>query len=566
MRYLPFSALLLAVPLCAQETVQESPQIFGETLDVLVVNIETVVTDKQGNRVPGLTREDFRLIVDGSEVPIDYFTEVRDGYAQPSTPLAAVPGEPEAVAALEPMPTNYLLFVDDFFAIGAHRNVVLAGLADQLTGLGDRDQVAIVAYDGRRARMLLGWTGDPLEIAEALQEARGRRSGGVQRRAEARMFLSRPATNIDGEIDGSQEAGVTGSTFVNSGSTSDAYFPLLARQIDRLVGAAAASLRGSLPPPGRRVALLVAGGWASGPIFEQFASAFGPGVAGREILGRQEEILRAGTWYRPLVDTANLLGFTLYPVDAPGAGWNGPDVGSGAAGQGFGGSEGNVEFTLKQLAAETGGRPLLNGLRSAALEKTVEDTRSYYWLGFSASREGSGLHHDVRVEVVRDGLRARSRESFVDMSRREEAIRTVEAGLILGEGEDMGDLEVSFGDPSPGRSRRTIEALMEVRIPFRDLELLPVNGRLVTVFEVSLGARDKKNVVSEILTFPVQMELLEPPPPGAQARFPIRAMIRKERHDFVVTVRDSIGGDVFIRRLTFDPKAKKKSPARAADL
>ena len=566
MRRLLLLGLVFPAALLAQSGAQEEPQapgLFGETVDVLVVNIETVVTDKEGNRVPGLTREDFRLLIDGRETPIDYFTEIRDGHATAMTPGE---GAELVVSAAEPMATNYLIFIDDFFALGAHRDLVLHGLEQQLAGLGEKDKVAIVAYDGVRASMLVGWTDDREEVREGFEKARKRRARGAQRIAEARMFTSEPASNIDGEIDASLSAGVTGSTFVNSGATIDAYYPLLSRQIERLVDAATASLRGSLPPPGRKVALLVAGGWASGPLLELTRGALDPGVAGREILDRQDDILAAGLWYRPLVDTANLLGYTLYPIDAPGAGWGGADVGMTDPRLGFRSSERNIEYTLKQLADETGGRPMLNGLRSAALETAIEDTRSYYWLGFSAAREGTGQYHEIHVEMVRDGLRARARESFRDISRREEAVMTVEAGLILGESEDMGDLEVTFGETRKGDARRTVEALLEVRVPFEDLDLLEVDGRFVAIFEVSLGARDKRNVVSNILTFPVQMELLEPPPPQAHARFPIRAIVRKERHEFVVTVRDSIGGDVFIRRLPFDPKSRRKAPTVAADL
>jgi hypothetical protein len=46
-----------------------------------VVNLEVVVTDRDGLPVTGLTAGDFRLLVDGGETPIRYFTEVRGGDA-----------------------------------------------------------------------------------------------------------------------------------------------------------------------------------------------------------------------------------------------------------------------------------------------------------------------------------------------------------------------------------------------------------------------------------------------------------------------------------------------------
>lgn len=86
MKSLRFVLALLAVALPAAAW-QQQPQpaaeppasIFGEQIDVRVVNIEVVVTDKDGNRVSGLAPSDFRLKVDGKDVMVEYFSEVRGG-------------------------------------------------------------------------------------------------------------------------------------------------------------------------------------------------------------------------------------------------------------------------------------------------------------------------------------------------------------------------------------------------------------------------------------------------------------------------------------------------------
>ncbi|MYJ24076.1 MAG: hypothetical protein F4080_00670 [Holophagales bacterium] len=54
--------LMGAVGLAQQE---DLPAVFSEVIDVRVVNIEVVVTDRDGNRVHGLTASDFELLVDG---------------------------------------------------------------------------------------------------------------------------------------------------------------------------------------------------------------------------------------------------------------------------------------------------------------------------------------------------------------------------------------------------------------------------------------------------------------------------------------------------------------------
>src|SRR3954466_6258367 len=88
---------------------------FGESIDVRVVNVEAVVTDHKGGRVPGLNAADFRLMVDGHEVPIDYFTEVASGQAvaakAPASAAAPAPAAPAAPATMatpgEPVGTNF---------------------------------------------------------------------------------------------------------------------------------------------------------------------------------------------------------------------------------------------------------------------------------------------------------------------------------------------------------------------------------------------------------------------------------------------------------------------------
>jgi len=70
---------------------------FADVIDVRVVNVEVVVTDEQGRRVHGLTAADFELLVDGRPVPLDYFSEIREGRA-----VASPAGDVPTVPALRP--------------------------------------------------------------------------------------------------------------------------------------------------------------------------------------------------------------------------------------------------------------------------------------------------------------------------------------------------------------------------------------------------------------------------------------------------------------------------------
>ena len=52
---------------------------FFESIDVNLVNVDVYVTDKKGNRINGLTRNDFELFEDKKPVQITNFYAVEDG-------------------------------------------------------------------------------------------------------------------------------------------------------------------------------------------------------------------------------------------------------------------------------------------------------------------------------------------------------------------------------------------------------------------------------------------------------------------------------------------------------
>jgi VWFA-related protein len=124
-------------------------------LSVRAADLEAVVTDLGGNRVSGLAAGDFRLLVDGAEVPIERFAEVSE---------AAVG-------------RSYLVFVDDSLSSAVQRDLVLWGVERDLDRLGPDDRMAIAAFDGTRLHRLADWTNDRAVLAAAFAEARRRPNG-----------------------------------------------------------------------------------------------------------------------------------------------------------------------------------------------------------------------------------------------------------------------------------------------------------------------------------------------------------------------------------------------------
>jgi len=534
-----------AVSVVAQEPL---PGTFGEIIEVRVVNIEVVVTDRDGVRVPDLRPEDFRLKVDGREVPIEYFTEVRGGDAievETAEGLAA----PEGIPALAPgsaVGTSYLLFIDDFFAIERDRDRVLRGLLEDLPQLGEADRMAVVAYDGRGLAMLSSWSQSLPALERALQGALDRPSYGLQRLAERRAndserslvqrpgFFDRANTPFGERVELSQRA----------------YIERLAEQLQGSVMAASATLRSFAAPPGRKVMLLLAGGWPYSPV--QYA------VDSFQADTLEPDIPRGHRLYEPLIDTANRLGYTLYPVDVPGLESEMVDASQASADDARLASDTSLnreqerEATLGFIAKETGGTALLNGLRQEAFERVAGDTRSYYWLGFTPTRRGDDQRHRVEVEVLRPGLRARSREGYQDVSKAREVSMAVESALLFGNPPSSQGLPVQVGKPER-RGRSIVRLPLSIGIPLAALTTVPMDGKRVADLELRLAALDEEGRRSEIPIVPLQVVVAADAPPDGFVRYETKVELRRVRQQLVVAIYDRSSGSLLSTTLEVQP-------------
>jgi len=527
----------------------ELPGAFAEVVDVRVINLDVVVTDRDGVRVSGLGPEDFELRVDGETVPIEYFTEVLGGVALAEEDRGAT-GTLPALAPGEPAGTSYLVFVDDYFARITDRNRVIDGLIDQLPMLNPRDRMAIVAFDGREIEMLTTWSQNVETLERVLKRARDRPARGLQREAELRNF---EATRALVDFDPFAFSRPLSSTLDTQLTIDERQqVDVLSDQLRRVVLAAAASLRSFGRPPGRKVMLLLSGGWPynpvqwvvndpTRPVFE-----FGVDVASE--------------LYHPLVEAANRLSYTIYPADVPGfdsrlvsAEQALPTDLSGPGRLQSVDREQEEQATLAILARETGGKAWLNAAATEAFGRTVEDTRSYYWIGFTPNWEGDDANHRVEVEVKRPGLRLRSRESFSDLSRSREVSMMVESALLFGDAPASQPLDVEVG-----RAKRAgwgkVEMPLTVWVPAKALTFLPKEGGYVAQAELRVAVIDEEGNTSEVPVIPLILETAELPDEDEKIRYRTSMKLRKRKHDLVVSIYDQPSGAILTEKLEISPK------------
>jgi VWFA-related protein len=533
LRRVPLCVAALALAATGTARAQEAlPGIFGETLEVRVVDVEVVVTDRDGTRVRGLGPADFVLTVDGTEVPIEFFTEVVGGVAAEAAATAAGAVQPQ-VAAGEPFGVSWLVFVDDFFSIGRDRDDVLDALREQVGGLGPADRMAIVAWNGRQLEMLTSWTRSLPALERAIEAAQQRPAHGLERLAEYRTV--------------SREHDLRRSAFETRRALIDPtrfdpdelhYVEQLSEQVQRATNAAAAALRAFANPPGRKALLLLSGGWPYDP------AAFL--LADRYRLIEQDRVTYGEELFATLQETANRLGYTIYPVDVPGMQSEVADA-SEALPRDPGevlDRELELHTTLGRIAKVTGGRELLNSARMKVLSAPLEDTRSFYWLGFTPKWQGDDRDHQVEVSVRRPGLRVRSREGFRDLSRTAEVSMAVESSLLFGNPPSMSPLALAVGPPESLRGRR-MRVPIEVTVPTSQLTAIPSGKEWVVTAELRVAAQDEQGNTAPVPVVPLELRLAKQPVEGETARYSTKLELRRATHDLVIALYDPATGKLF---------------------
>jgi VWFA-related protein len=542
--------LLGALALGAQQapppptsTTSTAPE-FGASIDVRAVNVEVVVTDRRGQRVPGLKAADFQLLVDGKPMVIDEFAEVQGGQvAEPVKPAEAVaePAAAPAAPAAARAGINYLAFVDNSFAVGADRDFLLQRLDADLP-VGPEDRMAIVTWDGDRLTLARDWTGDAAALRQALRELQKTPASGIDRLVERRR---------------AGEAGILGFGEVEN----------LRQEAEGAARAAAAAMRGVSLVPGRKVLLLISGGWPALP--QQPLLGFPETRSGLFGNAGEAEVLRQSTLpsvanltafhdlFEPVSGTANLLGYTIYPVTAPQHGpgelWN-PIEASGPSEQALISSpwSSNITDTMGYLARETGGKLLYSSLRHSAFSRISEDARSYYGLGFSPEWRADGQKHRIDVKVLRPGLKARSRSGFADLSKGEEAGLKTDSVLLFGHRPDAVKVEIETGPPK-WAGLGTIELPVTLLVPIKVLTALPVEGGYELRARLSMNISDRWGGKSQSRDVPLVLKVPEAPRPDGVARYQTTLKLRKSEQTLTVAIQDEEGNGMGWAQIDYKP-------------
>ena len=499
----------LSWTLAAQQPAQPAgeDETFFESIEVNVVNVEVVVTDRTGKRVTGLTREDFEIREDGKPVTISNFFAVGAQEAVATAPGAAPAPPPPQIEIPEDQRRYQAVFVDHRSLLPGTRNRMLQSLQETMRDrLDDQDRILLVTYDGTVKVHRLP-DARPETVAAALDEIKRSPVRGTEVLVDRSRLLQEIS---QGSTPPQPEEGPRASAADLEAAKIYAGIKLYAQTRHaenerslRALGQVVDSLAGL---PGRKTLLYVTGGLSLRPgeaVYRAWADKyeryrFDIGASDLDVLQ-----FDATPLLNRLAERANTNRVTFYTLGAAegisslhaeseGRTWTRELERTEAM---------NYSQPLQVLAGATGGLAAWDPVSSDAfLVRMSDDLGSYYSLGYTPQRQPDGKKHRLEVRVKREGLSARYREAHRDRLAEERMASQTLSALLFGETDNPLEAALEFEAERPGSKKGEIEVSILVKVPMAKLVLLPQEhvheGRL----RVFVGARDTEGRVSDVTT------------------------------------------------------------------
>ncbi len=522
----------------------EDLEVFVDVVDVQVVNVDVYVTDKQGNRVTGLDKGDFVLYEDRRPVAITNFYAVeggrpavdaeRDGAAGRDGAEPAPPPLPY-VRDAEEVPSDQRLFlvvyVDNFNIHPANRNRVLQDIGYFLsTEVAPGDQVMLVSYD-RSLKVRRPFTADPDIAARALEDLERLTGHAVTRDDERRRTLEQI-----GSTENASQALAYARMHAES-MQNDLKFTVgaLRELIDQLGGL-----------PGRKAILYVSDGVPMVPgqdVFYAVNGKFGTSIGITDSFHYD-----ASRDFDQLASAANANRVTFYTVDAAGL-----RLQSSFAAENANPSLGlqvdstynnNHQSPLRYLADSTGGVAVVNTNRILPRMKPMaEDFGTYYSLGYSPARAGTGRYHDIKVEVKgRKDLVVRHRKGYRDKTIEAQMTDGTLSALRFGFRDNPLGVRVSFGE-AQRKDGRYYVVPVQVEVPIGELVLVPRERSHEARMRLYLAALDEQGDTSPVQQVPVPISVPLDEVEHARGqhyRYTVNLLMRPGLHHVSVGVRDEV--------------------------
>ena len=525
----------------------ESDDTFFGSVSVNVVGVDVYVTDKKGNPITGLTKQDFQIFEDKRPVEISNFLAFASGVPVTQEPIVDTSGamtgasvQPTPPSVFEEQRLNLIVYVDNFNIRPFNRNRVFRRLREFLSVEVDReDRIMLVSYD-RSLHVRQPFTSDTGLINSSLRELEDFSGHAVQKDGERLRLLEEI-----GETERHDDVAYKVRQYATE-THSDMRFSLTA--LTDMVR----SLAGM---PGRKALIYISDGLPMRPgedMFYALQHKFGESSNLSQI--HEFDLSRE---FSSLASQASANKVAFYTIDA--AGLRAPtSVSMGRMSSTAPGLDtyvdgiyfGNLQSTLRYLADRTGGLAIINTNDvSSGLRRVASDFDNYYSLGYSPAHNGDGRFHKIVVKVARKNLRLRHREGYRDKPMSTRMSDATLSQLRYGFETNSLGLSLHFGQSNLHEDDRYIVPIL-IDIPLSKVVLIPrqefYEGKVI----LYVAAMDADGGIADVQEIEVPIQIPTDRMEAAMEqdfRYSTQLLMRGGGHRVAVGVRDGLGsGSSFI--------------------
>ena len=530
-RLLTVSLVLLACSTLGSQGPPSAPQTPTFRVNVEYVEVDAVVTDRGGQFVRGLTKDDFQIFEDGKPQPISTFAVVDIPVERAQRPLGASNAiEPDVKSNGQPFDGRiYVMVVDDLHTyFGRTPRVRSAARQFIQQYLGANDLMAVVHTAGA-SDASQEFTSNKRLLLAAVDRTIGRKLDSATLTKTDEYFRRQ---NLGREMGGPVTDPVEAERRTNARHSLDAL---------KNVSEWFSTIRGR-----RKTILFVSEG-----IDYDISDVMSLGTS--LIMDATRETLAAAARGNVSIYGIDPRGLTSLGDETITVGSFPDDTSLGLDNRSIQRELRLSQDSLRELSDQTGGFAVVNaGNFSTAFDRIVRDNSSYYAMAYYPPSDKAGKFHKIEVRVRRPDLRVRARQGYVT-PKRAAAVNAKSPGAAnslvtpkLREainsplpvtGLTMKVFATPFKGVAPNAS-----VLLGVELRGRDLRLDPADKVAVTYAVVDSGGRIRAGSTDS-----VAMEL-QPETKTRIASSSLRLLKRVEvpagRYQVRVAAHDVGGGNV----------------------
>jgi VWFA-related protein len=545
-------ASLLAAPLCAAAPV---PEPIVESIDVEVVNVDVVVTDRDGNAVDGLSASDFELFEDGEPREVSNFYAFAEGRLLSETrrvghQIATTPPGPD-----ESLQRRMAIVFDNNSLVKRDRDQAVDAIERFIMEQFDGTyEWAIVAYD-ERLQMVQPFTSDKLAVLSALSRLK---------------HLPLPVKRVSGSNSQllSEDASITRTRQrvraldqVGPGEVSFEDFEIRQRILDNLQRAKSTSramvetMRAYSGLSGRKSMVLVTGILEALPTGAQLVSGDFPGASTRAekadplLYTLHADVMKL---LGAVVQVANASGFSIYPVSSLGfvasaapyheierqnspyeAGYDKVPVGA------------DTESAPRILADGTGGKYFSTSKYYEAFDEVDSRTANSYVLGFRTTHQPDRKFHRISVRSRRPGVQVHAREGYLHVTTADRVVESLATPLTFPK--ERGDIPVQVSVKPPDTSRKQKEYTLTVSglMPIDEITLVPQGEEAGGRVQLYLAIYDDQGALVDLVRTHQDVhvksaDLGGAPDPSKAASFAMRFKLKPGTYTVSLTMMDEV--------------------------